>query len=562
MARIRILPTDLVNRIAAGEVIERPASVVKELVENALDAGAREVEIAVDDGGRTGIVVQDDGHGMGPDDLPLAFAPHATSKLASTDDLFRIATFGFRGEALASIASVADVKLSSREPSADGGYEIEMPAGRVKPCAARPGTRVEVRRLFHNVPVRRKFMRGADVELDHVREAVARFGIARPDAGFTLTVDGRPDLRMPAGQSRRQRLALIYGNDVVEALIDVKSDAGTQAFEAHVAPPRLSRLTMKGILFFLNGRFIRDRVLTRAALEAYRDLVPHGRYPVAFVFLDVAPDEVDVNVHPTKIEVRFKSVWKLHDQLLRAIRDVLVKADLAPRIAPERFATVSAPPTDDAMARVLLGEPAAPAAPAAPALLVTGRRYFQVHNKFIVEEAPDGIVLYDQHALHERWMLEELRAQYARGAIARQRLLVPALARVTTIQLTLLEKHRDLLDALGVDFEPIGPGEIAVRSVPAIMSEDDPVRLILDFIELAEENRSTSSLGFTTIEQALDFLACRSAVRFGDRLQPAEIERLLSTPPGHEHAHTCAHGRPTSIKLTIDDLETFFRRRG
>lgn len=561
MARIRILPPDLVNRIAAGEVIERPASVVKELVENALDAGAREVEVAVEEGGRASIVVQDDGGGMGPDELPLAFAPHATSKLATPDDLFRVTTFGFRGEALASIASVADVRLSSREPESDGGFEIEMPGGGVKPCAARPGTRVEVRRLFHNVPVRRKFMRGADVEIDHVRETIARFGIARPDVGFTLTHDGRPDIRMAAGQTRRQRLAQIYGGDVVESLMDARAPE-PPAFEAHLAPPRHSRLTLKGLLFFLNGRFIRDRVLTRAVLEAYRDLIPHGRYPVAFVFLDVPPDEVDVNVHPTKIEVRFRSVWKLHDRLLRTLRDALVKADLAPRVAPERFAAPPPATTDDAMARILLGEPAPAPRVDAPPLLVTGRRFFQVHDKFIIEEAADGIVIYDQHALHERFMLEELKAQYARGAIARQRLLVPALAKVTEARLTLLERHRDLLDALGIDFEPIGPREVAVRSVPAIMAEDDPTRLILDFVELAEENRDPSALGFMTIEQALDFLACRSAIRFGDRLRPEEIERLLAKPDAHEHAHTCAHGRPTSIKLSIEDLETFFRRRG
>jgi DNA mismatch repair protein MutL len=562
VGKIRVLGPELVNTIAAGEVIERPASAVKELVENALDAGATQIDVEVEEGGRRRIQVCDNGSGVGADDLSLVFAPHATSKLVTTDDLFRVATFGFRGEALASLAAVARVRLASRLRDHDEGWEIVGEDGRVgepRPCGARVGTLVEVTDLFRSVPVRRKFLRRPDVEYDHVRETIARFAVAHPAVGFTLVRDRAPDLTLPPHQTRRDRLARFHGPETVEALMEATDDAGPVRFVALLAPPRFSRLTMQSLNFTLNGRTIRDRVLARAILEAYRDVLPHGRYPQAFVFLEAPPGEVDVNVHPTKIEVRFRSVWALHDRLMAAARAKLVACDLAPVIRPERL------PTADAPAPPSLAESYGPPAPAGPPLLAAGLRYFQVHRRYIIEEREDGIGIIDQHALHERFMVEELRAQFERGTVARQRLLVPSLVKCPQADQAVLEAHRDLLESLGFDFERFGADEVAVRAVPALLSEDDPGRLILDFIELARDCRESAhqgALGFATIEQTIDFIACRSAVRFGDRLSPAEIQRMLARRSDIEHAHSCAHGRPTSIKLTLEDLERFFKRKG
>src|SRR3982751_3666153 len=300
MAQIQVLAPDVVNKIAAGEVIERPASAVKELVENALDAGASEVRIDIEEGGRKLLRVTDNGHGMSADELPLAFAPHATSKLSSADDLFRVSTFGFRGEALASIGSVSRVRLLSR-PSKGEGAELVVENGvaaPVKPAAAAPGTVVEVRNLFQNVPVRRKFLRSVEVETEHVIEAVSRFAVALPGVRFDLYVDG--DRRYSLAPSdRRTRIGVFFDEEIARSLKEIE----TADFHAYVAPAQHSKINAKGMSFFLNGRYIRDRVLLRAMNEAYRELVPHGRYPVAFVFLTLPSDEVDVNVHPTKIEV-------------------------------------------------------------------------------------------------------------------------------------------------------------------------------------------------------------------------------------------------------------------
>lgn len=560
MARIRVLPPDVVNKIAAGEVIERPASVVKELVENALDAGATEVRIDVDEGGRKRIRVTDNGSGIPAGELPLAFAPHATSKLETADDLFRVATFGFRGEALASIGAVARVRLTSRPADGDGA-EIVAEYGRlseVRPAAAAPGTVVEVLQLFHNVPVRRRFLRSVDVETEHVVETVARFAIARPDVRFDLFVDGASRYALPPAD-RRARIGVFFGDDVARSLKEVRAEE----FQALVAPPQHSKVSARGVLFFLNGRSIRDRVLLRGVSEAYRELLPHGRYPVAFVFLELPPGEVDVNVHPTKIEVRFRSVWKLHDRLALEIRKALLGGDLDVRLDPARLAARS---PDGARAVVeFFSGGAAPVAPpageAGPALasaplVTTGRRVFQLHNRYLVEEVEDGVRILDQHALHERVMLEEFRKAYARAAIARQKLLIPAVVSLTREERARLDDARELLESFGVEVEDFGRDAVAVRAVPALVAEHDPGTLLKDFLDLAAE----ADPGVPLLDRALEFMACRAAVRFGRKLAEEEIARLLRDAEGLDLSSACAHGRPTGIKLTLEDLERFFHR--
>lgn len=561
MAQIQVLAPDVVNKIAAGEVIERPASAIKELIENALDAGATEIRVDVEEGGRKLIRVVDNGHGMSGVDLPLAFAPHATSKLVTADDLFRVSTFGFRGEALASIGSVARVRLVTRTRDGEGA-ELVVENGissEVRPAAAAAGTLVEIRNLFQNVPVRRKFLRSVQVETEHVVEVVSRYAVALPGVRFDLFVDLERRYAL-APADRRSRIAAFYGEEVARALKEIES----AEFHAYVAPAQHSRINSKGLHFFLNGRYIRDRVLLRAMYEAYRELIPHGRYPVAFVFLRVPPDEVDVNVHPTKIEVRFRNVWKLHDRLVSAVRAKLLEGALDHTLSPERIAERSQAAPDPASGRsardvvdFFTREPdlALPDSPARP-LVTTGRRVFQLHNRYLVEEVDDGLRIVDQHALHERVMLEEFRKQLATASIARQRLLLPAIVTLTKEQRARLDDLRELLDSFGLECEDFGRDAVAVRAVPALVAEHDPATLLADLLDLARDAEPEMPM----MERALEFMACRAAVKFGRKLADEEIARLLQDAERMDFSATCAHGRPTGIKLTLEDLERFFHR--
>ncbi len=569
MGVIRVLAADIVNKIAAGEVIERPASVVKELVENALDAGARKLVVEIEEGGRKLVRITDDGCGMAPEDLPLAFAPHATSKLASVDDLFKVGTFGFRGEALASIGSVARVRIASRPKGATDGAEITMDAGMLaalKPAGGPEGTAVEVRDLFHAVPARRKFLRSIDVELEHVDEAVTRAAIAHPGVRFELVVDGDRRRILAPAKEPRERIAAFFGQEIADSLVDVRAETPSASFEALVAPPKYARLSLKWQFVYLNGRFIRDRVLTRAINEAYHETLPHGRYPIVFLFLRVPAGEVDVNVHPTKIEVRFRQVWRVHDLLLGALRQRLLGSELAPRLDPGSLAErpfVPMRPSHQEIVEFFTGNQAE-ALVQAPALLTTGQRVFQLHDRYLVEEVEEGIRIIDQHALHERVMLESLRKQYATSDMPKQRLLLPASVEVDPREKAVLDEHRTVLESMGFLIEDFGPSSVAVRAVPALLSASDPGRLVRDFLEVAKEHAQTEKKhghAVPLLDRALEFLACRAAVKFGERLAPEEIERLLKDAGELDFSSTCAHGRPTAIRLTLDDLERFFKRR-
>jgi DNA mismatch repair protein MutL len=486
--------------------------------------------------------------------------PHATSKLASADDLFAIATFGFRGEALASIGSVARVRCASRTAKGEGAEIVveNGEASEVKPAAAAKGTVLEVRNLFQNVPVRRKFLRSIEAETEHVVEAVARVAIARPDVRFDLFVDGERRHALPASD-RRTRIGVFFGAEVAESLMEAEGSA----FRAWIAPPQHARVNAKGLQFYLNGRYIRDRVLARGVNEAYRELIPHGRYPVAFLFLEMDPSEVDVNVHPTKIEVRFRQVWRLHDAIAADLRKVLLRGGLDVKLDPARLA--ERPPLLQPAARDVVAffsgsapdpAPAGAVAAFAPPLVATGRRVFQVHDRYLVEETEEGLRIIDQHALHERVMLEEFRRQYASAAIAKQRLLIPAVVEVGKERLARLDDQRELLESFGVEVDEYGRGAVAVRAVPALVADQDPAVLLGDFLDLAEEGDPDVPF----LERALEFMACRAAVKFGRRLAPEEIERLLRDAEGLDFASACAHGRPTAIKLTLTDLERFFQR--
>ncbi len=638
---IQVLPQSLVNKIAAGEVIERPASIVKELVENALDAGATRIDVAVEDGGRRGISVTDDGCGMGADDLALAFAPHATSKIADADDLNDIATMGFRGEALASVAAVAHAAIRSAPRGADGaavgGFEIRATGERiepVRPCAAPPGTTVTVRDLFYNTPARRKFLRTANTEFAHVSEQLARLALPHPHAAFTLTSNGRPVTRLPAVETTAGRVRDLFGDELADSLLPIVTRGGEVGVAGLVAQPSAARSSAKWQYFFLNGRYVRDRILSHALREAYRGLLDPSRYPAAFVFLRVGGGDVDVNVHPTKIEVRFRDGQLVHGQLLAALRETLNRSDLtapaalaetaelpgdeelderraslkealadffrsaAPRQGqldfPQRHAASAAgegtyvSDEDDAPlpavsaavpatmragadSRQLAAEPATlptptpaatSAAPRAPA------QAMQVHNAYIVAPADDGLVIIDQHALHERLIYNDLRRRISAAPLAGQRMLIPAPLPVTAAEADLLARNAALLGRLGIEAAPFGPDTWAIQRFPSLLAERgaEPAAFMRELLDrLADQAEPTGAddappESEQLLADLLEMLACKAAVKAGEPLSEQEMAALLARREDAEKASACPHGRPTTIKLTLRELEKQFKR--
>mgnify|MGYP005834944727 CR=1 FL=1 len=630
MGQIRRLPPGLVSRIAAGECIERPASVVKELVENSLDAGARRIEITIEDGGRGLIQVRDDGGGMDADDLTLSVAQHATSKIRDDDDLFNIRTLGFRGEALASIAAVARLRIVARRPESDVAHELrvegERPVG-PRPCAGPPGTTVEVRELFYNVPARRKFLRTNATEMGHITEQLARIALAQPNVAFTLQHQGRVTHKLGPTTELRQRIADFYGRELGDVLLPIHRDGGGVLVEGLVAPPAESRSSGKWEYVFVNGRYVRDRFVSHAVREAYRSLIDPSRFPVAFLFITIDPGRVDVNVHPTKTEVRWQDSNYVHGQVLAALRDRFLTSKLdhplrtpreddeyrdrvrqamvefftrpAARQPPEghlyavrpsgaepagplneedeaaggagqlaggqpRMAPMSAPRWEGkapAEPRPPAGMPGAPAAAPPARSLAPIRRALQVHNTYLVVETDEGVVIIDQHALHERILYEDLRRRIAERKLEAQRLLMPMMVHVPADRLEALETHAATLDRLGIELTAVGLQTVAVHAFPTLLLErvevEPFVRDLLDLLAQEGSRPPTESL----IHSVLDMMACKAAVKAGDPLTPDEIDALLTRRELAERSSHCPHGRPTTLNLTLRDLERQFHRR-
>ena len=605
---IHVLPTLLVNKIAAGEVIERPASVVKELVENALDADATRIDVTIEDGGRKLIAVSDTGVGMGPDDLELAFAPHATSKLTDEEDLFRIGTLGFRGEALASIASISRAHLRSCRRGRDeaGGYEVDASGGtvsEVRPCPAPPGTTVTIRDLFFNTPARRKFMRTANTESAHVTEQVTRLALPHPEVAFTLTHNGRSVHNLAPAETTLARAADLFGGDLAESLTPLLGRGDDHvSVSGLIAPPSAARGSGKWQYFFLNGRYIRDRLLSHAVREAYRGLIEPSRWPVVFLFIEIDPAEVDVNVHPTKMEVRFRDSQRIHGELLAALRETLSKANLTPRAEmggpldgvegegrdPKREASLrealadffkSAPPPQP---RLNFPSPAAaphhggPRPPwpttgghatqtAHPPAAVRADQQsefgaIQIHRAYIVAPVDDGLVIIDQHALHERLIYNELRARLTEAPLTAQKLLIPETVVVTPAEADRLHNHADLLGQLGIEVAAFGPNTVAVQQFPSLLVERRvPIGQFLHQIldTLADDETAEAE---RLLENLLEVMACKAAVKSGDPLAPGEIDSLLARRDSAEKGSSCPHGRPTTLKLSLGDLEKQFKR--
>ena len=578
--RIRKLPRAVVDRIAAGEVVERPASVVKELVENALDAGAKRIDVELRGGGRDLVAVRDDGVGMGPEDLALAFESHATSKLTDVGDLDHIASFGFRGEALASMAAVADCRIVSREAGAEHGHAVESHGGstaEVIVAASPPGTLVEVRQLFKYVPARRKFLRAAATESAHASAVVQAAALANLGVGFSLARDGAAVFRVDAAEGRRERIARFHGRQLAAALLDATAREGTMSVEGFVVRPEAAKPSATWQHFFLNGRPIRDRSLQHALRHAYEGLLTRDQFPVAFLFVTLDPAEVDVNVHPAKTEVRFRDGDRVHRLVEHAVRDALLGANLAPGLAAAPV-TVSASKdayiegVREALSDFLESPRAAaaapgwdapprstPSSPEPPPAARAARRYLQVRDTFLVFETQDGIAVVDQHALHERILLEGLKSRIAAGTLEVQRMLVPAVVELPATDADLVVAQSEALAKMGLAVERFGPTSVAIQSIPTLLSRRDPARLLGAVVERLREGRGPGGRAHL-LESLLHSMACRAAIMAGDPLTEEQAAELMRRADLIDSRQGCAHGRPTALRLSFADLERRFRR--
>ncbi|MEM7308628.1 MAG: DNA mismatch repair endonuclease MutL [Planctomycetota bacterium] len=595
--RIAELPELVKNKIAAGEVVERPASVVKELVENALDAGATEIRIDLEEGGARLVRIVDDGCGMGPDDLRLAFHPHATSKLREVEDLDHIASLGFRGEALASIGSVARARIVSRPEGSATGHELVNEGGRLRgptEVGAAKGTTVEVRDLFYNTPARRRFLKRTATELGRALDLLQRLALAHLGVGFVVTHDGRRVFDVEREMDLAARIRRAFGADLAEALVPVEAQDGTTFLSGYLAPPRLSRRDTTRQMWFLNGRALKDKILSRALREAYRGVLMEGRQPVAFLSLAMDPTAVDVNVHPTKSEVRFRDERRLMGFLIARLRDVVRTADMATpgeRMLErlERRGEWTAPRLpdpgalggavhDDGELRVFEVpgrevEPDAAQPDAAPRPASAGDGWTQpeatrprigtvvrVSDTYLVRPVADGFEIVDQHALHERITFERLLAELREGGVEVQRLLAPELVERSREEVARIDEHRDTLARAGLHLEAFGATTVAIHGVPARMRRPDPEDLVQAVLTALASGDGPPDAA-TLLEDTLASRACRSSVMAGDVLSEEEIEALLQRAADLPHDQTCPHGRPTRVRFTGADLEKAFGRR-
>ncbi|MDJ0789139.1 MAG: DNA mismatch repair endonuclease MutL [Myxococcota bacterium] len=598
-SEVRRLPDALVDQIAAGEVVERPASVVKELVENAVDAGARRIRVEVREGGAALVAVSDDGLGMTPANARLALERHATSKLSSLSDLRGIASYGFRGEALPAIASVSRFRLRTRPHDAQEGFEIRVDAGVEKGAGAAgcpPGTRIEVADLFATIPARRKFLKTAGTEWGHIADWLSRAALALPAVHFDVIRDDRPALSWPAVSDPLDRIAAVLSEREAESLQLGEAEGSGIRVRAFASHPEHHRATAAGLHLFVNGRPVRDRLLRHAILQVYRDLLPRGRYPTVLAFLEVEPGAVDVNVHPAKWEVRFVDPQSVHRTLGAAVRAAIERrgwmgegAAPEPMAAPTSYASSPRPGAGliaEAPARTASfltdwsvagrGGAAMPvdasptSAPTPPLrfgeLTVLG----QLHATYLMAETKEGVLLIDQHAAHERVLYERLRAAWLEGGVERQALLVPITVELDASRRSALEESRERVLALGFEAEPFGESAVVLRAVPALLADRDPVGILRALAdELAEAGPGASDTAPTgsdtrlldAADKVFASLACHAARRAGDRLEPAEQRALLDALDAIPWAPTCPHGRPVAVPLSLEEIERRFSRR-
>ena len=591
---IRILPDELIDQIAAGEVIERPASLVKELVENALDAGAQRIDIDVERGGLGLVRVRDDGGGIPAGELALALARHATSKIGSLDDLQSVLTLGFRGEALPSIASVSRFRLLSRPLDAEHGFELTAEGGTstpVRPVAHPPGTTVEVRDLFFNVPARRKFMRSEATELGHIVRVTERLALSRPAVGFRLRsgdrvlLDARPGALSQEG--RQERIGAVLGAAFLERVLAFEEAAGPVAVAGWVGLPTASRAHPDEQYWFVNGRAVRDRLLTSAVRLGYRDVLYHGRHPAYVLYLTLDPALVDVNAHPTKLEVRFRDARAVHDFVFRAVERTLsaTKPATEDAVLPTALASMGSLPlrlpsaspwrltqglyesqpqaaaVQDRIPSPLAGEEVWPERSGAlgSSEQPLGSALAQLHGAYILAQSREGLVLVDMHAGHERVLYERLKAQYADGQVASQLLLAPIVVDLKGHEIDALLEQRASWERAGFEFDQLGPTQLAVRRVPALLTGHDVAAIVRAVVSGADLDTESHHLD-SAADRFLGTLACRTAIHADRRLTVPEMDALLRQMEETDRANQCNHGRPTWTRLTLGELDQLFLR--
>jgi DNA mismatch repair protein MutL len=589
---IKSLPDHLINQIAAGEVVERPSSVVKELVENSLDASASQIKVRLEQGGKRAIRVLDDGSGIRRDELALSLRRHATSKIASLDDLEQVASMGFRGEALPSIASVARLDLASRHPGEPHGWSLKVRRGEIsgiEPSALQSGTQVDVEDLFYNVPARRKFLRTDRTEFNHVDQLMRRFSLARFDVGFEWENDGKSVTRLlPAHTQAEQerRIEKVMGREFLQHAVRINEERAGMGLHGWVAEPRFNRAQADRQSFFVNGRAVRDRVIAHAVRKAFQDVLFHGRHPAFVLYLHLAPQGVDVNVHPQKHEVRFRDSRSVHDFLFSALHHALADAGAgAPRpgggiIAAPGYAVDSGQPAwqqgmslpvrdqMSAYTTVLgLGAGSSDRSQSIAGAGATddqdipplGFALAQLHGVYILSQNAAGLVMTDMHAAHERITYEQLKSRYVGEGIKSQRLLVPVSVQLSESEANLAEDRREELTVLGLVFDRSGPETLLLREVPSLLSRSDAAGLLKDVLA------DISSLGESTRVQSeaneiLSTMACHGSVRANRQLNITEMNALLRDMERTERSGHCNHGRPTWVQLDMQALDRLFLR--
>jgi DNA mismatch repair protein MutL len=621
MNRIRLLPEQVANQIAAGEVIERPASVLKELLENSLDAGATQVDVQVGAGGRSLVAVTDNGSGMSRDDALLCLERHATSKLRDSDDLDRIASYGFRGEAIPSIASVSKFRLRTREPDAIAGTEIFIEGGKLRDVheiGLAPGTQIEVRSLFYNLPARRKFLRTEPTESAHLRQVMLLAGLARPEVGFTLSLDDQPPQRWMAGEDLRQRLVSVFGADWMELTLPLEAQSGELRLHGFIGKPGVSRAARGEELFFINRRPVENRTLHFGLLEGYHNSLMKGRYPVAVLFLEMDPSGVDVNIHPAKREVRFHDDFTLRQFIVKAVQETLQSfggtpaakftfdepsstpslasvderrlnsggnlstsssASLTPLVTPappaseKEISDGHRPPLElEKEAEPLASQPTLPLPEETsprpsvprPEPLITNRLGLHVvgcvGNLYLVAESPDGMVLIDQHAAHERVLFEQMLKRMALQDPASQQLLFPVTLEFLPREADFVRAQVEPLQRAGVGIAPFGSSAFLIDALPAMVKPRDVAGFIRNILTDLQQEGGETRKSRRVSEEVVAKTVCRHAVKANDVLRPAEWDQLLHDLLACELPYTCPHGRPTMIELSFAELEKKFGR--
>ncbi len=595
--RIVVLSEEVANQIAAGEVVERPASIVKELVENSIDAGARDIRIELTKGGCESIRIVDNGSGIEREDMALVFERHATSKISKLDDICRVASFGFRGEAMASIASIARVEMLTRRPDDLAGTKAVAQAGsisEISPAGLPPGTQITVTDLFANVPARRKFLKKEATEQSACLDAITRIALAHPEVRFAVTADGRDVFAAPVARDVSDRVGMVMGNDFTSHCLAISEQKGNVRLKGFISAPGFTKSNSKSVFLFVNSRFIRDNSMTHAVLAAYRQVIEPRRYPAAVLFLELPGEEVDINVHPAKLEVRFRNSREIYDLVSRTVARSLAGAQTSPdafayRLAPRETSSAASgfwrpkdsysPPyrpreiysrqnlrqaiDDDLFARAdypsddpLRVEENS----AGEKIIFANRKYLgRVADTYLVFGSQDGLMLVDQHAAHERVILERLKAASAAKAVS-QPLLMPEVVSLTPAQITLFEGALSMLADIGLDLEIFGRDAIVVKAMPASLPHVPPSDIISDLADQLGDGQTQASL-VERREKILASLACRAAIKANTVLSAEEVAALCRDLEKAPFNATCPHGRPISVQFSLYEIERMFKRK-